>query len=99
MDAELAANVRNNINEIYVSHELKKRAAAGTPFTGETIWAAQVILSDTPGGEPIVRLNDEVRLRVKTHDSDEWLDYLSVPKDGPSRIVAIECYPDATATR
>lgn len=99
MDAELAANVRNNINEIYVSHELKKRAAAGTPFTASPIWAAQVILSDQVGGEPIIRLNDEVRLRVKTHDSDEWIDYLSVPKDEPSRIVAISCYPDEMATR
>lgn len=99
MDAQLAANVRNNINELYVAHERQRRADAGTPFEDDPLWAAQVILPSRPGDTPIVRLNNEVRFRVKLHNSDEWVDYLSVPKDGPSQIMRIDYYPEEAATR
>lgn len=97
MNAEIATNLRKNIDDIYVSHELRKREAAGTPFT-EAVWAAQVILAE-PGAEATVRLNGEVRLRVKTSGSEDWVDYQIVPKDGPPLIRRIELYPEEAGAR
>jgi hypothetical protein len=97
MNAEMATNLRKNIDDIYVTHELRKREAAGTPFA-DPLWAVQVILGEA-GGEPTVRLNAEVRLRVKTKTSDDWVDYQAVPKDGPPQIRQLDLYPDEANAR
>lgn len=98
VNTETATNLRKNIDDIYVRHELQKRHARGEPFA-EPVWAVQVILANQPGEEPTVRLNREVRLRVQTPDSDEWRDYLDVPVDGPSQIRHIDLYPDEYGAR
>jgi hypothetical protein len=97
MDPQVATNLRRNIDDLYVSHELRKREAAGCPFS-EDIWAAQVLLPPA-GGEPTVRLNREVRLRVRTIASDEWIDYLAVPTDGSPQIRQVDLYPEESGVR
>jgi hypothetical protein len=98
MNSETAANLRKNIDDIYVRHELEQRRARGTPFV-EPIWAVQVILANQPDEEPTVRLNREVRVRVQTQQSADWQDYLNVPVDGPSQIRHIDLYPDEQDAR
>jgi hypothetical protein len=98
MNTETATNLRKNIDDIYVRHELEKRRVCGRPFL-EPIWAAQVILGQYEDEEPIVRLNREIRLRVQTRESSEWRDYLDVPLDGPSVISQIDLYPEEANAR
>lgn len=98
MNSETATNLRKNIDDIYVRHELEKRQLAGQPFN-DPIWAVQVILGKQAGDEPTVRFNREVRLRVKTQESTEWRDYLDVPIDGPSLIRQIDLYPEENEVR
>jgi len=94
----MATNLRKNIDDIYVRHELTRREAVGQAFS-EPVWAAQVILANQAGQEPTVRLNREVRLRVQTLESDEWRDYLEIPIDGPSQIRQVDLYPEERDAR
>jgi hypothetical protein len=98
VNTEMATNIRKNIDDIYVRHELTRREAFGQPFT-EPIWAVQVILANQASQEPTVRLNREVRLRVQTPDSNEWRDYLDIPIDGPSQIRHVDLYPEEREAR
>jgi hypothetical protein len=88
-------NLQQNIVNDFVLPELKRREDAGTPFT-EPVWAAQVMFR--PGAAPEIRLNGEVRIRAKTINSSEWVDYHHVPKHVGPRIAALDLWPDEEGT-
>jgi hypothetical protein len=89
------SNLQQNILNDFVVPELKRRGEAGQPFA-EPVWAAQVMFR--AGAPPEVRVNAEVRLRAKTINSPEWVDYHHVPKHVGPRIVAVDLWPEEDGT-
>lgn len=95
MTPEIALAMFDNVFEQYVRPELQRRAATGVEVT-EPLWAAQVIFGDE---SPIVRLNTEVRLRVRTGESSDWQDFATLRRDGPVMVSEVSLPPEESGIR